>query len=281
LAQAIGSDIQQQRVADLFRLSVPAWEQIYHRADVYSVIYQRRRKVALSLISELRLPSPSVLLEVGCGPGLITVELAQPGHRVYPMDIIPDMVAVTRRRAVDSGVGDQLRASVGDVRRLQFRGGSFDAVVVIGVAEWIVSLPDLLKELARVLTPDGYLVISSDNTRSLHHIGNPLRYPGMASVRRAVYRAIERYSSREPQSGGFAYSPKQFARSLREAGLVVLQTRQVGFGPFSLMGWRFLPESAGLRIDRALQTWADRGGSGLRSTGHVYVVVAKKLSANT
>ncbi|HWR53695.1 MAG TPA: class I SAM-dependent methyltransferase [Bryobacteraceae bacterium] len=266
---------QQDAVTELFRSSVPTWEDIYSRRDVYSVIYQRRRMVALSLIIKLHLPPRSRILEVGCGPGLTTVALAEKGYHVHAMDIVPEMLEVCRSRADHLRVTENIEFSVGDVGRLAFRDCAFDAVLVVGVTEWMASLRRMLQELNRVIKPAGYLIISSDNSRALHFRLNPICSPRLAPVKKMVRRLFR------PQQHGpkiYAYSRPEFESQLCELGFANLETRQVGFGPFAFCGLR-VPRTLGLRLDRALQSLADRGVNLLQTAGHVYVVLAQRARA--
>jgi ubiquinone/menaquinone biosynthesis C-methylase UbiE len=263
---------QQDAVTSLFQSTVREWEDIYTRIDVYSIGYQRRRTTALALIAQAHLSPNSLILEVGCGPGLTTVALADAGYRVHAMDIVPDMVGVCRCRAERLCVLERIQFSVGDVRKLAFRGCAFDAVLVIGVTEWMASLSEVLQELERVIKPSGYLVISADNRRALQFRMNPIRSRWMAPLRRIVRSRIV---PQQPRPTTYAYARREFELRLSEAGFVNLQTRQVGFGPFAFCGLG-LPRALGRRLDRTLQSLADRGVKALQSAGRVYVALAQR-----
>src|SRR5437773_1141181 len=60
------------------------------------------------------------------------------------------------------------------------------------------------------------------------------------------------------------------------AGLEKIAGRTVGFGPFSVLGWKVLSDSSGVRVHRRLQQLADRGVPILRSMGTQYIVLARK-----
>jgi hypothetical protein len=52
----------------------------------------------------------------------------------------------------------------------------------------------------------------------------------------------------------------------------------VGFGPFSLLRMKLLPECVGQKLNSALQNLANKHVPVFRSTGHVYVVLASKIA---
>jgi magnesium-protoporphyrin O-methyltransferase len=57
---------------------------------------------------------PSVL-ELGCGPGSLTLALLERGAaRATGIDLSPESVEVARRRAVEAGIGDRAKFMVGD-----------------------------------------------------------------------------------------------------------------------------------------------------------------------
>ena len=68
---------------------------------------------------------------VGCGPGRLTIRLAQHGLDVTGLDLDPAMIERARSNADRPSEGDQRRPSflVDDVASLAFPDGSFDLVV--------------------------------------------------------------------------------------------------------------------------------------------------------
>jgi SAM-dependent methyltransferase len=77
-------------------------------------------------------PDRARVLEVGCGPGHLSIRLArQHGLEVTGLDLDPAMITRARANANRSGNGDQRRPAflVGDVAALAFPDRSFDLVV--------------------------------------------------------------------------------------------------------------------------------------------------------
>src|SRR5690349_7790669 len=57
-----------------------------------------------ALVAELGLDGGGRLLDAGCGPGILTVRLAQMFEEAIGLDPDPDMLAEGRRAAAESGV---------------------------------------------------------------------------------------------------------------------------------------------------------------------------------
>lgn len=100
------------------------------------------------------------VLEVGCGPGHLSVLLARDqGLDVTGLDLDPEMVESARANVAQSGVDGPPEFVVGDAAALPFADSSFDLVVsTLSMHHW--SDPGLgLAEIGRVLRPGGRALI--------------------------------------------------------------------------------------------------------------------------
>ena len=94
-------------------------------------------------------------LDVGCGTGFLSLELAGRGHRVTGIDFAPQMLAEARKKAMAQGVA--VRFEEGDAEQLPFAEGSFDLVMTRHVL-WTLPHPEqAIDEWIRVLRPGGRL----------------------------------------------------------------------------------------------------------------------------
>jgi SAM-dependent methyltransferase len=100
------------------------------------------------------------LLDVGCGPGTITLDLAArvaPGH-VLGIDRSDDVIAQARERSATSRL-DNVEFATGDVYALDLDDASFDVAHAHQVLQHLVDPVAALRELHRVLRPDGVLAV--------------------------------------------------------------------------------------------------------------------------
>jgi len=101
-------------------------------------------------------PDGARVLEVGCGPGRLSIRLArQHGLDVTGLDLDPAMIERARANADHPGNGDERRPSflVGDVASLAFPDESFDLVVsTLSMHHWADPTAGLA-EIGRVLRP--------------------------------------------------------------------------------------------------------------------------------
>jgi SAM-dependent methyltransferase len=101
-------------------------------------------------------PAGAQVLEVGCGPGHLSIRLAR-HHRleVTGLDLDPAMIARARANTDRPGPGDQRRPEflVGDVAALAFPDRSFDLVLsTLSMHHWADPAAGLA-EIGRVLRP--------------------------------------------------------------------------------------------------------------------------------
>lgn len=272
---------RQRQVDAQFAAETQYWTDIYQQGDVSSIIYQQRRAAAMAWADELALPTGARVLEVGCGAGLAAVALAQRGLVVDAMDSASAMIRRAHQHAAEAGVGAKLRASQGDVHALHFQDGVFGLVIALGVVPWLHSPHTALQEMARVLSPGGYVLVSADNRLGLNCLVDPLYSPTlMASpIRRTAKNLLIQLGLRPPVSEhaiNVFHSLDEFDELLSSVGLEKWRARTLGFGPFTLLRRRLLPDWAGVALHRRLQRLADQGVSGLSSTGAHYIVLAQK-----
>ena len=97
------------------------------------------------------------VLDVGCGTGVITNELARRTRgRVVGLDIDPQMLAQARR------LTSRVRYREGDAQELPFPDESFDVVTCHFVLMWMADPAEAVREMARVVRSDGAVLICAE-----------------------------------------------------------------------------------------------------------------------
>jgi ubiquinone/menaquinone biosynthesis C-methylase UbiE len=166
------------------------------------------------------------ILDAGCGTGLFTIGLAltDSSRRLVGLDTSAGMLAVARNQA------DRLRlANVsfgqGDVLALPFDDATFDAVVAGGLFPNLNDPADALRELRRILKPEGRILIVEFDRTSMS-LAVRLFFRTMILGQRAVSTLVPRFRfARRWNTRASTIDCDVFRRDLRRAGFV---EREVG-----------------------------------------------------
>jgi SAM-dependent methyltransferase len=114
----------------------------------------------LDLIVGLVPPDPAARwLEPACGPGSISCAMAAKVGSVHGVDLTPAMLEKAREEARAAALGNA-EFSLGDATELDFADGSFDGAVTRFSLHHIPTPQRVLEEMARVVRPGGWVVVS-------------------------------------------------------------------------------------------------------------------------
>lgn len=134
-------------------------DSVYQGADV-----TRRRQGSFDALR----PSPGeTILDVGCGNGLLTLELARAvgaDGRIIGVDPSGDMRQSAQQRCQDQSC---VEFAAGSADSLPISSSTIDKAVSVQVFEYLDDIPSALSEIHRVLKPGGLLVISDIHFDSL------------------------------------------------------------------------------------------------------------------
>jgi 2-polyprenyl-6-hydroxyphenyl methylase/3-demethylubiquinone-9 3-methyltransferase len=97
----------------------------------------------------------AVLLDAGCGGGLLAPHVRGLGYRHVGVDL--------RQAGLRQSAGRGVTAVAGDVTALPLRTGSADVVVAGEILEHVTDLPGTVAEVCRVLRPGGLVVLDTLN----------------------------------------------------------------------------------------------------------------------
>src|SRR5687767_10714921 len=93
----------------------------------YGVFARYLEQGALEFLDRLALDPGSLLLDVACGAGQLTIPAARRGIRVTGVDVASNLVHQARVRAEQEGLAVQV--DEGDAESLPYADSSFDAVM--------------------------------------------------------------------------------------------------------------------------------------------------------
>jgi SAM-dependent methyltransferase len=147
-----------------------------------SLFYHQRTDRAV--LDEMASRSPGRVLDVACGSGALAARLGEAGWEAWGLEASSHMLGLGRWQGFDR----QIVMVRGIAEALPFREGSFDRVLCKGSLDHFADQAAFMEEAARILRPDGRLVIALANFdalsrrlgRGIHAIARVLGTPGCA-----------------------------------------------------------------------------------------------------
>lgn len=112
------------------------------------------RRLLLELIGDVK---GKQVLDVGCGDGVLGVELAIRGAQVSGIDVSEAMIRGAGERARQQGL--DIAFEVAAAQQLPFSAARFDCVTAVTILCFVDDAVPVFREVARVLRPGGRLVI--------------------------------------------------------------------------------------------------------------------------
>jgi ubiquinone/menaquinone biosynthesis C-methylase UbiE len=131
----------------------------------YSPLQYRQHYIE-NMIKRQNIPKNARILDVGCGPGELTVSLLKKGYDLWGVDISQRMIEEATKTIQENGFTEWNKGAVGDIEYLNFDDNFFDVVVAAGVIEYQKDDKKAFLEVNRVLKKDGFLILNITNRYS-------------------------------------------------------------------------------------------------------------------
>jgi 2-polyprenyl-6-hydroxyphenyl methylase/3-demethylubiquinone-9 3-methyltransferase len=160
------------------------------------------------------------VLDIGCGGGLISEPLARMGAAVTGIEPKEANIKAAIAHAAPQGLAIDYR--VATVEELEAAGQTFDAVVCLEVVEHVPDVGAFLKSCAKLVKPDGIMVLSTIN-RTLKSFA--LAIVGAEYVLRWLPVGTHQWDR--------FITPEELARHLEAAGLHMGRARGMVYNPFA------------------------------------------------
>lgn len=205
------------------------------------------------LLSQLNLEPDARVLDVGCGAGRHSIELAQRGYSVVGIDPAPAMIAAARARAVAAGVSPDFRQMSGESL---VANEEFDTAICLFTTLGQISEEGdnshLVERVYTALRPGGHFVVETPQrgptVRNLkaydrfegskHHTVVTRRFDSDDNSVTEVFEVVSPEETQRYVLRYQLYSREELADLLRGVGFTIL----AGYGDYQ--GTPLGPESA-------------------------------------
>jgi len=175
---------------------------------------------ARELIAKLDLRGDEHILDVGCGDGKVTAEIARavPNGSVAGVDASAEMIAFAKKTFPSARIAN-VAFRVMDARKIKL-ARRFDLVFSNAALHWVDDHEEFLRGAAAALKPSGRLVVSCGGKGNAQDVFVALRPEMRLAHWREFFRKIP-----EPY---FFYAPEEYKKWLAKAGF---QTQGIRLTP--------------------------------------------------
>lgn len=149
------------------------------------------------------------LLDVGCGPGTITLDLAErvgaltgtgPADQVVGIDTSPDVITAAQANQAERGADpERVRFQVGSIYAIDAPDASFDIVYAHQVLQHLSDPVAALREMRRVCRPDGWVAVRDSDYAGFTWAPLDPRLDRWMSL----YHELARGNGAEPDAGRY------------------------------------------------------------------------------
>lgn len=184
--------------------------QLWHDPRLFEIFFGKEYR---RFVQRATSCGPSVL-ELGCGEGNLSLELARQNVQVNAIDLSPERIAKAKEKAEKLSLTERTRFLVGDLNTITLMPERFDCVVAHDALHHILKIDRLCEEVQKTLKPGGSFFV--------------MDYIGMGFVRKtiaaALYAALPTY---QPYGGkwnlrrrlpAFFASEKKKRQAIKQGG---------------------------------------------------------------
>jgi ubiquinone/menaquinone biosynthesis C-methylase UbiE len=228
--------------------------------------FRSQKEIVLEMLADA---PPGRVLDLGCGPAMMEEALLDLGHEVWGIDASEQMIGYGRARLAGHPLRSRCHLGTGDAELLPHAHGFFDAIVCMGMLEYLPDHGPALREMHRALKSGGVAVLTIPSQISAYHV-----------ARRSYHRTLalaKRLRARPAEAASFAVNlcvPWKLDRELERAGLRKIAARACNFIFFPLHDKH---PKASLALNRGLSRLPHLSDTPLGLVlGAQYVVKAQK-----
>ncbi len=211
-----------ERVKYFHDLDAPQYTKMrYQNSLCEGIAYVTRRKLVLDFLNQ----TSATVLDIGCGPGILTENLLEKGLKVYSTDLSIEMIKQAKNKALQNPSAEKAYFAVNDASNLPFSNKELDIVLCIGVMCYVKDYLPVLSEIHRVLKPGGEAIVQV----------NKIRFPGLYEKLVPFYHLMKsKLTGKKYDQINFDFNYFDYREFVRDAELMGFQVDEFQYFDFRI-----------------------------------------------
>jgi ubiquinone/menaquinone biosynthesis C-methylase UbiE len=232
------------------------WSRLYDSADGHNYHFHVRRNRVLELLPE-RLGR---VLDVGCGPGVMTEIVLQRGGVFDGVDLSPEMISEAQEKF---GHLPDVRFAVGNIEAINASDNSYNQLICMAVLEYLNTPDQALREIVRVLKPGGIAIITTPKRWHVSRVTVAATKPVRVFAKLLGAATADHLPRLRLQ-------PRELDEAARRVGLIPDGGSQYHFTPFAYPLTRVAPGLT-MQLNMPFEKFHGQRGSFVSFWAHGYV----------
>ncbi len=167
-----------------------------------------------------------VVLDVGCGGGILSDSMARKGAQVTGIDLSTKALKVAQLHALEAGTANVRYREVSAEAMAAEMPGQFDVVTCMEMLEHVPDPSSVVRACSQLVKPGGWVFFSTLNRNPKSFL---FAIIGAEYVLQLLPKGTHEYAK--------MIRPSELAGFCREAGLELVQTRGMEYNPFTRRYW--------------------------------------------
>lgn len=196
----------QKTVIEYFNKNPEGYAASYGEKTAEGYSFRVRKDRLLELLGK----GSGRVLDVGCGPGVMTRDIISSGWTYDGVDISESMIREAREKFPN------ISFSVGTVEHISTPNNSYNAVVAMGLVEYVPNDEEVINEINRILKKDGKFLVSLPNWWSPPRIWDRLIVVPLAML-------LRKFTGKKQKDNVFhrEYRSNEYVALLEKSGFTV------------------------------------------------------------
>ena len=167
-----------------------------------------------------------VVLDVGCGGGILSDSMARKGAQVTGIDLSTKALKVAQLHALEAGTANVRYREVSAEAMAAEMPGQFDVVTCMEMLEHVPDPSSVVRACSQLVKPGGWVFFSTLNRNPKSFL---FAIIGAEYVLQLLPKGTHEYAK--------MIRPSELAAFCREAGLELVQTRGMEYNPLTRRYW--------------------------------------------